>query len=379
MFCPLCHAEYREGFTVCSTCRAALVAADAPESERTPPRLKWESHDQRASDAVFSKLYEAGIACLEKVRRDDFFSVAVVRKRPVVTLYILERDADAARKAAGVEFVPDRPAVEIPEGAPVQDCPYCSAKFPAGNTLCPACGGDLLAWDRENAEASQSSLQARPSEAPPADVEPPHAQPDEGEAEMVWRGGDPVIFSRAEEVLRESGVVHHTNQTAQHLAFGEGMPRPRLEILVGAADAERARELVAQFQDSFPLLPQEPFAPAGVDSELPTEDPNFRPRLTKLRWGVGLFVLALVLVTWVVRSGPLTFYSSSQLFSPAYGQIRLIAVWVLYVSSIIANLSSLVMLFVAWAGKRDKVGLLSLFFGIQGVILLGSIYMLIRF
>lgn len=381
MFCPLCHAEYREGFTVCSTCRAVLVAADAPESERQPPRLKWETHDQRAADTVFGKLFEAGIPCFEKVQA-AFFSIRVasisLSQRPTITLYILERDAEAAQQATGVEFAPDQPTVEIPEGAPVQDCPYCAVKFPAGDSLCPACGGDLLAWNAEAAEAAQPPFEARPSEALPSDVEPAKTPPDEGEAEVVWRGGDPVIFSRAEEVLRESGIFHYTNQTAQHLAFGEAMPRPRLEILVRVAEVERARKLVAQFQDSFPLLPQEPLAPESADSELSVEDPNFRPRLTKLRWGVGLYVLSVLLWVWLLRTGPAWFTSAYDLISFGGSQVRSAAIIVLFFSAIVANLSALFLLLMSWARRQDKIGLLALFFGLQGVTLLGTFLSLLR-
>jgi len=372
MFCPLCHAEYREGFSVCSTCHALLVAADALESERQPPRLKWTTHAQREADAVFTKLFEAGIPCLEKTHSADFFSVAIARKRPVITLYILERDAAAARPAAGVEFAPDRPEVVIPEGVPLQDCPFCSVKFPAGQNFCPSCGGDLLTWNPDTSEA------APPADAPPSEAEGLEAAPDEGEAEMVWRGGDPVIFSRAVETLRENGIFHRARQTAQHLAFGHAMPRPRLEILVRAHDAERARELVSQFQDPFPLLPQEPFAPADANSELPAGDPTFRPRLMRLRWGIGLHVVSLVLWVWILRTGPAWFVSGYDLVSFRSGPVQRAAVGVLLLTAFVANLSALFLLLMSWARKQDKIGLLSLFFELQGIVLLGTFLSLLR-
>jgi hypothetical protein len=383
MFCPLCHAEYRQGFTVCATCRAALVAADAPESERTPPRLKWETHDQRASDAVFSKLYEVGIPCLEKAHA-DFFSVRIgsisIVRRPTITLYVLQRDAAAAQQAAGVEFVPDRPAVEIPEGAPVQDCPYCAAKFPAGNSLCPACGGDLLEWQPGSESAS----------APPSgsDVSGPTAVSaiDGGEAQLVWRGDDPVAFSRAIEALKERGIRAHTLSTSDHLAFELAMPRPKFEILVPRAQSEKARELTAEFAQTLPLVPQEP-TPNGADSNagavrLEVHDPSamnealaegdffklqagYERRRRQLQLGAGLYLFGLFLCGWVSGSiAGIRFFQFAALRHP-FGDIRMIALIVLLAATIGCIAGALWNLFRAWEWKADKIGLLALFFGLQ--------------
>lgn len=361
MFCPLCHAEYREGFTVCSTCRAALVAADAPESVRTPPRLKWATHDQRESDAVFGKLFEASIPCLEKVHTS--FKLSFQRQGPAVTLYILERDAAAARQVAGVEFVPDRSAIVIPDGIPLQDCPYCSAKFPAGQNFCPACGGDLLEWqpgaDTESAPPSDGD-----SGAPTSST----AAPDEGEAQLVWRGDDPVTFSRALEALKENGIRVHTLSTCEHMAFGIAIPRPKLEIFVPHNGAARALELLREFQDTFPLLPQEPLpesteakqeSESAQDSALLIEaSQSIATRMSHLRWALIFIALSWFFAFW---TGSVGFRRNDS--RPWVVQVRYAGVVTLVLAAAVLGAASFWRIYRAWAWRADKAGLVACFFG----------------
>ena len=44
MYCPNCHAEFRDGFTNCSDCDVALVAGDPPES-RPGDHRDEEAHE----------------------------------------------------------------------------------------------------------------------------------------------------------------------------------------------------------------------------------------------------------------------------------------------------------------------------------------------
>ena len=54
MFCPLCHAEYRDGFSECSDCHVALVAT-AAEAHSAAARL-WRVISQRSLDKVLAAL-----------------------------------------------------------------------------------------------------------------------------------------------------------------------------------------------------------------------------------------------------------------------------------------------------------------------------------
>lgn len=387
MFCPLCYAEYRAGFSVCSTCHATLVAAEAPESERRPPRLRWETHDQREADRVFGKLFEAGVPCLEKAQAHFFsmsiLSVPIGRRHPTIMLYVLERDASAARQAVGVEFVPDQPEIVIPEGTPLQDCPYCSVKFPAGQNFCPACGGDVLAWTPPSAQESA----AQPGDSSGAPGEPGAGAPaapyhsDDGEAKLVWRGDDPVTFSRALEALKEDGIRAHALSTSEHLAFEFAMPRPKHEIFVAHADEGRALSLVHEFQSPFPLVPLEPTSDGaddlegtsgGAGTERSTAEPTsagsreFVRRRAVLRWGAGLQILSSILFIRVVSTAP--FYSLQ--FRFAIRDIQGAAMSVLLAGATLSAMTSIWFLYHSWAGKSDKIGMLSLLFGLQATVIL---------
>jgi hypothetical protein len=54
MYCPLCAAEYREGFTTCSDCRVPLVATRS-EARSSRTRL-WKGDHQRELDLVLREL-----------------------------------------------------------------------------------------------------------------------------------------------------------------------------------------------------------------------------------------------------------------------------------------------------------------------------------
>ncbi len=54
MFCPLCQAEYRDGFIECCDCHVALVASSA-EAHSAATRL-WKGISQRKLDKVLAAL-----------------------------------------------------------------------------------------------------------------------------------------------------------------------------------------------------------------------------------------------------------------------------------------------------------------------------------
>jgi hypothetical protein len=54
MFCPLCEAEYRDGFTTCSDCRLALVHSSA-EAHSVRSKL-WKGDRQSYLDRILAEL-----------------------------------------------------------------------------------------------------------------------------------------------------------------------------------------------------------------------------------------------------------------------------------------------------------------------------------
>jgi hypothetical protein len=63
VFCPLCKAEFRDGFTQCSDCRISLVATKQ-EADRQTVTCVWKGGDKREFEAVLSSLQQAEIPLL---------------------------------------------------------------------------------------------------------------------------------------------------------------------------------------------------------------------------------------------------------------------------------------------------------------------------
>jgi len=59
MFCPLCQAEYREGFMQCSDCHIALV--DSFQDAQHSAALLWDGSRQGALDTVLTALDEQDV------------------------------------------------------------------------------------------------------------------------------------------------------------------------------------------------------------------------------------------------------------------------------------------------------------------------------
>jgi hypothetical protein len=54
MFCPLCQAEYREGFAQCSDCHIDLI--DSFQDAQSAPALLWKGNKQGMLDKVLAAL-----------------------------------------------------------------------------------------------------------------------------------------------------------------------------------------------------------------------------------------------------------------------------------------------------------------------------------
>jgi hypothetical protein len=60
MFCPLCKAEYRQGFSTCSDCRIPLVGTE-DEARHTDVDQLWKGDEHSQFDRVIAALNDAGI------------------------------------------------------------------------------------------------------------------------------------------------------------------------------------------------------------------------------------------------------------------------------------------------------------------------------
>lgn len=60
MFCPLCKAEFRQGFTQCSDCRLPLVATQQEADQQTVMPV-WKGGSKSEFEAVLTALQNAQI------------------------------------------------------------------------------------------------------------------------------------------------------------------------------------------------------------------------------------------------------------------------------------------------------------------------------
>jgi hypothetical protein len=103
MFCPVCKAEYRPGFTECSDCQVALVdalpvaAAEQTSQAPTDPNARelfWSGYDPRIFEQFQAALNAAGIQYAEHSQAVNLRYEAV---RPM-EIWTYVRDHDAADK-----------------------------------------------------------------------------------------------------------------------------------------------------------------------------------------------------------------------------------------------------------------------------------------
>jgi hypothetical protein len=105
MFCPLCKAEYRQGFTACSDCHVALVDTEQ-EALNTKVERLWAGDNAQVSDALLNSLADAEIPyrSREVLRSNVWPWISILfwrfsKPKPVseYRIDIFEKDADRAR------------------------------------------------------------------------------------------------------------------------------------------------------------------------------------------------------------------------------------------------------------------------------------------
>ncbi len=100
MFCPLCNAEYRPGFTQCGDCKLPLVRS--VEEARSQNVSVWKGDGERELDAVLDALaaeaipyhYREGLRPIPKL----VFSNVPVRPRFETEVWVLRKDATRAEE-----------------------------------------------------------------------------------------------------------------------------------------------------------------------------------------------------------------------------------------------------------------------------------------
>jgi hypothetical protein len=130
MYCPLCGAEYRPGFTVCSDCQVDLVpdpprAASADDTaDEKSFALVWSGNDSRLHGEICEALDRQKIPARTLGSEDHLFNLAT---RPAFEVYVpadlMNSAREAIKQVAAMEEVAEpseSDLLEIPaeEGSP---------------------------------------------------------------------------------------------------------------------------------------------------------------------------------------------------------------------------------------------------------------------
>lgn len=207
MFCPLCKAEYRKGFTTCSDCEVALVSelpaenVDASSSSKGPLLPLWEGDDL----ALHSSLLEALDAA-----RIPYFS------KPL-SVYPGVRRADP---------FPVQPLTLFGYKVAVLSSDFPGAKQILEKLLDQEPKDELELPEQPESAAGSSENRAASDEAPTSEI---------------WRGQDKEFSQFLQDALRENEMPLRAD------AFG-----PDTVVSVRPSDAPRAREIVRELTEGAP-------------------------------------------------------------------------------------------------------------------------------
>ena len=220
MFCPLCKAEYREGFTRCASCDVDLVPSWPLEGVVEPKGnlvLLWRGREFAFFSQLAHVLGEASIAC--HVRKKMLHSPEEVFEGPLVVgnefeVRVFEHDLTGARRI-------------------------------------------LDEQTRLFASQPESEAEAQSDEAVAEVLPEPYGTPTDedilecdaqGPDSEAWSGEDSAHAKFIRDALRENEVGYRTviEQTGHE------------RIMVRAEDAPRAREIIREVFEGVPPEEAEP-------------------------------------------------------------------------------------------------------------------------
>ncbi len=107
MFCPLCKAEYRQGFSTCNDCHIPLVATQEEAVAVEVDRL-WTGDDRKKFSRILDAFLDAGIPfrSREKLKSQAWPWISILlfrfmKPRPTFefSIDVLHRDRDRADAA----------------------------------------------------------------------------------------------------------------------------------------------------------------------------------------------------------------------------------------------------------------------------------------
>src|SRR5215469_15519974 len=162
MFCPVCRAEYRQGFTRCADCDVDLVYSLDQTAQGRPPQAHegrlvqlWAGDDLPFHAALLEELESAGIPFFDRPAGDYSGAHRGVPEwmvpRPAFGFEVEVLSSDLGRAQQILENL------ATPPKNPTMFCPLCTAEFREGFTLCSDCRVPLVRTEAE-ANAARDRL-----------------------------------------------------------------------------------------------------------------------------------------------------------------------------------------------------------------------------
>jgi hypothetical protein len=217
VFCPLCKAEYREGYTRCADCDVDLVSALPPQPDPPEPApddsgpdavVLCQEDDPAALTAVLSALEERGIRFYEYPIHNPHARV-------------------------------DRPFPMKVWVGPLYEIRVAKSDLPAAQTIL----AEVLAKESEDSESIPSEDESAEASVPD-EIEADESLVEGAALAEVWSGEEGNVASFLTTAFRENGIP-----TRRETSEGEPI---RVRILVPPEKLARALEIVREVVEGTP-------------------------------------------------------------------------------------------------------------------------------
>lgn len=252
MFCPVCQAEYRQGFTRCADCDVELVtelpaaaivrqtSGESGESEEDPFCSFWKGDDPRILAELCELLDKEKIPHRTVRREDHLFHLSNFPAFQIGIPFSMFEKAEAIIKDAygGGEAI--EPASRL---LPVDSKHIPGTRFDPGGF---GAGGRAGEWNARGsgrmpeAEGSVRAPEGRDSEAHAGSDDAENAVPEDASTE-VWSGDEA-------ELAEFIGASLQVNE----IAFRRRNKGGKQAVYVQAEDEGRAREIVREVIEGVP-------------------------------------------------------------------------------------------------------------------------------
>jgi len=236
MYCPVCGAEYRPGFSLCSDCQVALVP-DPPSSEAESAAASssfltlWAGDDPLKYAEIREALENRKIPSRTLHREDRSFNVVT---QPAFEVFVPADALDSAR-AALKDILADEEVAEASSGAEFQS--------------------------NEDEETEDEEDQDDEDRRGTLDFDPLDANTE------IWSGSDPEMANMIVSSLRENKILcrpdsgpsesaEESPRSSESRGTGETKGAPEepapIRLFVFPEDEPRAKEILREIVDATP-------------------------------------------------------------------------------------------------------------------------------